>query len=277
LNFIKCHFSYLLPNSRKYLNRKEDKLIEKDESTYIAQIGKKSELREVMDAHERSVSLGYQINDTETITLQDRLKPGFQLDDAEAVTFQDRIKLGQEEKQTGWLKAMDGIRLALDAAGNTGQFIRYANMKIEQHNGEIKKIKKLHEKFDEEVEMLQSQKLEKIIPDEDALVTMDVHTITSMLNQLLLGKRNSKSKLKKLEDDCSFVERELEHQELQIEDVRQLIKEFQYQKNSSSHNANEINAVKTIKYELHYLSRDNDVDKLSNAIDVLTSSLYAKY
>ena len=150
-------------------------------------------------------------------------------------------------------------------------------MKIEQHNEEIIKIKKLHEKFDEEVEMLQSQKLEKIIPDEDALVTMDVHTITSMLNQLLLGKRNSKSKLKKLEDNCSIVERELEYQELQIEDVRELIKEFQYQENSSSLKANEINALKTIKIELLHLSKDRNVDKLSNAIDVLSSSLDTKY
>jgi len=212
-----------------------------------------------MDAQQRSVSLGFKINETET------------------VTFQDRIKPKQIEKQTGWLEAMRAIRWALDAAGNTGQFIRFANLKIEQHNDEIKNIKKLHDKFDKEVEMLKSQKLEKIIPDKNTLVTMDVHTITSMLNQLLLGKRNSKSKLKKLEDDCSLAERELEYQELQIEDVRQLIKEFQYQENSYSHKANEINALKTIKNELHYLSKDKNVDKLSNAVDVLASSLDVKY
>jgi len=125
--------------------------------------------------------------------------------------------------------------------------------------------------------MLQSQKLEKIIPDKNTLVTMDVPTITSMLNQLLLGKRNSKSKLKKLEDNCSLVEKELEYQELQIEDVRELIKEFQYQENISSLKANEIKALRTIKIELQYLSKDRDVDKLSNAINVLASSLDAKY
>ena len=212
-----------------------------------------------MDAQERSVSLGFQINDSET------------------VTFQDRLKLKQKEKQTGLLQAMRAIRWALDAAGNTGQYIKYTNMKIEQHNEEIKNIKKLHDKFDKEVEMLQSQKLENIFPDKNTLVTMDIPAITSMLNQLLLGKRNSKSKLKKLEDDCSLVERELDYQELQIEDVRQLIKETQYQKNSSSHESNEIIALKTIKYELDYLSKDKDVHILSNAIDVLASSLDAKY
>jgi len=258
LNLIRLFGSYLLAGTRRYLNRKEDRVISKDESFYIAEIGKKSEIRDVMDAQERSVSLGFQINDSET------------------VTFQDRLKLKQKEKQTGLLQAMRAIRWALDAAGNTGQYIRYTNMKIEQHNEEIKNIKKLHDKFDKEVDMLKSQKLEKIILDKNSLVTMDVRTITSMLNQLLLGKRNSKSKLKKLEDNCSLVERELEYQELQIEDVRQLIKEFQYQKNSSSHKANEINALKTIKDELHYLSKDKDVDKLSNAIDVLASSLDAK-
>jgi len=121
------------------------------------------------------------------------------------------------------------------------------------------------------------QNCPKIIPDKNTLVTMDVQTITSMLNQLLLGKRNSKSKLKELEDECSFVEKELEHQELQIEDVRQIIKEFQYQQNSSSLKHKEIDALKTIKNELHHLSKDNDVHKLSNAIDVLASSLDAKY
>jgi len=212
-----------------------------------------------MDAQQRSVSLGFQLNDTQS------------------VNFQDRIKQKQKQKETGWLEAMKAIRWALDAAGNTGQYIRYTNMKIGQHNEEIKSIKKLHDKFDKEVEMLKSQKLEKIIPDKNTLLTMDVHTITSMLNQLLLGKRNSKSKLKKLEDDCSLVERELDYQELQIEDVRQLIKEFQYQKINSSHESIEINALKTIKNELHYLSKDKNVDKLSNAVDVLASSLDVKY
>ena len=125
--------------------------------------------------------------------------------------------------------------------------------------------------------MLQSQELEKIIPDKNTLVTMDIPTITSMLNQLLLGKRNSKSKLKELEDNCSLVEKELEYQELQIEDVRELIKEFQYQENISFHKANEINALKTIKNELDHLSKDRNVDKLSNAIDVLASSRVTKY
>jgi len=259
LNFISFRCSYLLAGPRKYLNRKEDRVISKDDSTFIAEVGKKSEIRDVMDAQQRSVSLGFQLNDTET------------------VTFQDRIKLQQQEKKTGWIEARKAIRWALDAAGNTGQYIRYTNMKIDQHNEEIKNIKKLHEKFDIEVEQLQSQKLAKIIPDKNALVTMDVQTITSMLNQLLLGKRNSKSKLKELEDECSFVEKELEYQELQIEDVRQIIKEFQYQQNSSSLKHKEIDALKTIKNELHHLSKDNDVHKLSNAIDVLASSLDAKY
>jgi len=259
LNLIRSLSNNLLPNTRKYLNRKEDKVISNDELTYTAEIGNKSELRDVMNAQQRSVTLGFQLNDTET------------------VAFQDRIKLKQKEKQTGWLEAMKSIRWALDAAGNTGQYIRYTNMKIEQHNEEINNIKKLHDKFDKEVELLQSQELEKIIPDKKTLVTMDIPTITSMLNQLLLGKRNSKSKLKKLEDNCSIVERELEHQELQIEDVRELIKEFQYQENRSSLKANEINALKTIKIELLHLSKDRNVDELSNAIDVLSSSLVAKY
>ena len=259
LNLMRFFSSFTLANTRKYLNRKEDKVITNDESTYIAKIGKKSELRDVMDVHVRSFSLGLTANDTESIM------------------FQDRLKLKQKEKPTGWLGTKKSIRWALDAAGNTGQFIKYTNMKIEQHNDEIQNIKKLHDKFDREVEMLQSQKLEQIFPDKKTLGRMDIREITSMLNQLLLGKRNSKSKLKKLEDNCSLVERELEYQEFQIEDFRQLIKEFQYQKINSSHESIEINALNTIKNELDYLSKDKNVDKLSNAIDVLASSLDVKY
>jgi len=205
----------------------------------------------------RSVSLGLTKNETESIN------------------FKDRLKLKHKEKQSGWIEAMKAIRWALDAAGNTGQFIRYTNMKIDQHNEEIKQIKKLQDKFDGEVEMLQHEKLEKIILNKNSLVTMDVRTITSMLNQLLLGKRNSKSQLKKLEDSCSLVEKELEYQEFQIEDVRQLLKEFQHQKIRPSQKSEEFNALKTIKNELHNLSKEKDVDKLSNAIDVLASSLEA--
>ena len=257
LNLMRFFSSFTLANTRKYLNRKEDKVITNDESTYIAEIGKKSEFRDVMDVHERSFSLGLTVNDTESIM------------------FQDRLKLKQKEKPTAWLGTKKSLRWALDAAGNTGQFIKYTNMKIEQHNDEIQNIKKLHDKFDREVEMLQSQKLEQIFPDKKTLGRMDIREITSMLNQLLLGKRNSKSKLKKLEDNCSLVERELEYQEFQIEDVRRLIKEFLHQKTIPSQKPKEINALKIIKTELHNISKEKDMDKLSNAIDVLASSLDA--
>jgi len=136
LNLIRFISSYLLANTRKYLNRKEDKIITKDDLTYIAEIGKESELREVMEHPQRSVSLGLTVNDTESIMVQDRLK----------------LKLKPNEKQTGWSGAMMSLRWALDAAGNTGQFIKYANMKIGQHNEEINHIKKLQDKFDKEVE-----------------------------------------------------------------------------------------------------------------------------
>ncbi len=122
MDFISFPSRYILASTRRYLNRKEDRIISKDDSTFVVEIGKKSELRDVMDAQKRSVTLGFQLNDSETIA------------------FHDRIKLKQKEKTTGWLEAMKSIRWALDAAGNTGQYIRYTNMKIEQHNEEIKNI-----------------------------------------------------------------------------------------------------------------------------------------
>jgi hypothetical protein len=188
------------------------------------------------------------------------------------VTFGTQLKQKVQEKKPGYVAAKEGIRWALDAAGNTGQYIRYVNMKIDKHQQQITHIKKLHEKFDREIQLLQSENLEKINLDQNKLASLDTKTITATLDQLLLGKRSTKTKLRTLESELAVAEKELELQERQIEDVRENLKKTHHEGRNIFEKANEISTLKIIKAELQNLSKDNDVSKLSNAVDVLVSS-----
>jgi hypothetical protein len=230
---------------RKYLNRIEDRVIPKDESTYITKIGRKLEVKDVMDIDDRYV------------------------------TFGNQIRRRVNEKKSGYLATKEGIRWALDAAGNTGQYIRYVNMKIDKHQKQINHVKHLQQRFDREVADLQTERLEKINPNFDLNKT-DAKSVTSVIDQLLLSKRNTKIKLRKLENECALAEKELEQQEIQIEEVRGYVKENNSNQNSFDQ-ANETKALKIIKDELQYLGKNNDVNKLSNAIDIVISSYDSKF
>ena len=232
---------------RKYINRIENRIIPKDDYSYIAEIGQQIEIKDIMDVENRYI------------------------------TFGNQLKKKVQEKQSPYLATKEGIRWALDAAGNTGQYIKYVNMKIDKHQAQINHIKQLHEKFDQEIAQLQSQKLEKLPLDKASLEKLDSKSITTVLDQLLLVKRNTKFKLKKLENECSIAEKELEQQEIQIHEVREHLKETQSQGANTFDIVSEIAALKIIKEEIHHLSRENDVKKLSDAIDIVVSSLNSKY
>ena len=189
------------------------------------------------------------------------------------VTFGNQLKKQVQEKKPGYVAVKEGIRYALDAAGNTGQYIKYVNMKIDKHQQQINHIKQLHDKFDREIQSLQSENLQKINLDKKNLAHLDVKTISRALDQLLLGKRNTKMKLRTLESELSVLEKELEQQEMQIEDVRADLKKTDYKGRSTLEKANEISTLKVIKQELKNLGKDNDVSKLSDAIGDLASSL----
>lgn len=189
------------------------------------------------------------------------------------VTFGNQLRQKVQEKKPGYVATKEGIRWALDAAGNTGQYIRYVNMKIDKHQQQINHIKDLHEKFDREIELLQSENLEKIHLDKNNLSHLDVKSITRSLDQLLLGKRNTKTRLRTLESELAIAEKELEQQERQIEDVRENLKKTGYSEKSTYGVSNELSTLKIIKEELQNLGKENDVSKLSHAIDILASSL----
>ena len=193
------------------------------------------------------------------------------------VTFGKQLRKQVQEKQPGYIAAKEGIRWALDAAGNTGQYIRYVNMKIDKHQQQIDHIKELHDKFDREIQLLQHDNLEKLELDKIKLAKLDIKEITRTLDQLLLGKRNTKTKLRTLESELAIAEKELEQQERQIEDVREFLKKNNQDGRNTFNKSNDLTALKIIKEQLQILRKDNDVSKLSNAIDTLASSLDSKY
>ena len=82
----------------------------------------------------------------------------------------------------------------------------------------------------------------------------------------------TKTKLITLESQLGIAEKELEQQERQIEDVRENLNKTHHERSNIFERENEISTLSVIKKELQNLGKDNDVSKLSAAIDDLASS-----
>ena len=138
-----------------------------------------------------------------------------------SVTFGDEL---QEGPKTPFESIKEEARNAMDAAGNTGQYIRFVNRHIDNQRREIDKIKKIQEKFDHEIDLLQSNrsKIESI--NKKLTPKNSVKTITESLHQLLLEKGITKSKLDTLKNEIVSVEDELQQQETQIEQASDHLK-----------------------------------------------------
>lgn len=223
--------------SKKFLNRK-DQVFDKDEWSYLEKRGPKLKIQDVMDVEDRNI------------------------------TFARKL----EKPKTKFEDTKEGIRWALDAAGNTGQLIKYFNLSIENQKEQIENLKKAHDKFDREIAMLQSYKLEKIDFDKKSLAQMDIRQITELFNQLLLQKRITKTKLRNMKKELTSIENELQWQEKDIEYVRSHITARIFSGNESMILLDELEAIQTIKEELDMLSAKYDVEKLTNAIEVVISS-----
>ena len=138
-----------------------------------------------------------------------------------SITFGDKKEDGPK---TVLQIVKEEARNAMDAAGNTGQYIRFVNKHIDKQRDEIEKIKQIQERFDHEIDLLQSNgsKIESI--NKKLLPSHDLKTITESLHQLLLEKGITKSKLDSLKGEITSVEDDLQVQEKQIEDVSEQLK-----------------------------------------------------
>ncbi len=82
-----------------------------------------------------------------------------ELDLLDALEIQERsITFSKKpEIPTGTKAVKELTRWAFDAAGNTGPYIKYFNMHLAEQNSQIKQMKKMKEKFDLEIQNLQSK------------------------------------------------------------------------------------------------------------------------
>ena len=192
--------------ARKFINRQEKRGLD---------------AKKVVSAEDEWANIGGDVKDVET-------KIETKIEAADAMDVLDRsITFGAKEEQgpkTGLEIVRVEARNAMDAAGNTGQYIRFVNKHIEKQKEEIEKIKKIQEKFDHEIDLLQSNrsKIESI--HKKLSPNQDVKTITETMHQLLLEKGITKSKLDTLKNEITSVEDELQNQEKQIEDVSEQLK-----------------------------------------------------
>lgn len=168
---------------------------------------------------------------------------------ADAMDVLDRsITFGDEQDEgpkTAFETLKEEARNAMDAAGNTGQYIKFVNRHIDNQRREIDKIKQIKEKFDHEIDLLQSNRSKidsinkKLSPDNN------VKTVTESLHQLLLEKGITKSKLDTLKNEIVAVEEDLKQQEKQIEDASEHLKKKNMIKGSTENEKNMKNELES--------------------------------
>ena len=192
--------------------------------------------------------------------------PALEAKDAMDVQERDITFSKKEALKTSFEKVKEGTRNAMDAAGNTGQYIKFVNKHIDNQKKEIDKIKKIKEKFDQEVELLQSHNPNLMKLDVDSLENFDIKTVSKYLQQLLQEKGFTKKKLNNLKDVIDNVEDELENQENQIDGLNQ---ELESKKLEDHANGKDPENIKT---ELNLLAEKFGVNNLSDVFDMVKSA-----
>ncbi len=148
-------------------------------------------------------------------------EPALEIKDAMDIQKRSIILSKNDLPKTTSQRVKEGTRNAMDAAGNTGQYIKFVNTHIDKQKKEIDKIKKIKEKFDQEIELLQSHNPNLLKLDVDSLDNFDNKVVSKYLQQLLQQKVLTKKKLNDLKSVIENVEDELQNQESQIKGLDQ--------------------------------------------------------
>jgi hypothetical protein len=217
--------------TRRYINREEtgkNKISAEDEWAHLTDIPDENKKLEISDA----------------LDVQDRI-----------ITFGNQ----EQEPKTRFDAVKKEARLVMDAAGNTGQYIRFVKSHIDNQKKEIDKIKKIKEKFDQQIRLLQSPTVNWEEIEKKPIAEQDVKTVTDYLQQILKEKNLTKKKLDILKDEITLVEEELEQEEEQIEKINDEI----LQKKDEQ--------TKLLKNELNQLIEKYGIKNFSDALDEIKS------
>jgi len=193
-------------------------------------------------------------------------EPALEIKDAMDIQKRSIILSKNDLRKTTFERVKEGTRNAMDAAGNTGQYIKFVNRHIDKQKKEIDKIKKIKEKFDQEIELLQSHNPNLLKLDVDSLDNFDNKEVSKYLQQLLQEKVHTKKKLNNLKNVIENVEDELQNQESQIKGLDQELESKQLEEQ-----ANRKDSV-IIKTELNLLVEKFGIDNLSNVFDMVKSA-----
>jgi len=246
---------------RKYLNRTRrdsSDVSAEDEWQHITDNVEEPalEIKDPMDIQNRNI----------TISKNEVPKTTLEIKDAMDIQNRNIILSKNEVPKTTLERVKESTRDAMDAAGNTGQYIRFVNTHIDKQKKEIDKIKKIKEKFDIEIELLQSHNPNLLKLDVDSLDNFDNKVVSKYLDQLLQEKGITKKKLNSLKNVIENVEDELQNQESQIKGLNQELESKQLEER-----ANEKDSV-IIKTELNSLVEKFGINNLSDVFDMVKSA-----
>jgi hypothetical protein len=123
-----------------------------------------------------------------------------------------------EKTPTHWERTKDATRNAMDRAGNTSQYMKYVNEHFVKQHSKIQEIKKLHDKFDQEVRLLRNSNDNS---DDSSTTSEDKNNqnLINVKNSLLKEKNITSTYLNELKKEILKTEKNLQSLENQVNDV----------------------------------------------------------
>jgi len=124
-----------------------------------------------------------------------------------------------EKQQTHWERTQDATRNALDKAGNTSQYMKYVNEHMQKQHSEIKRIKKLQEQFDQEVNLLTNYTQNNVTDTSDSTNNPNKQNLSNLKNSLLKERTIAGKYLNQLKNEILSTEKNLQKLDEQLQDV----------------------------------------------------------
>ena len=171
--------------TRKYIDRKNQNDLKNNEWNIIVDSNKDIDRRNVFEAKTQKIFLNSEL----------------------------------EKNQTNWDKTKDATRNALDRAGNTSQYMKYVNDHMTKQHSEINRIKKLHEKFNQEINLLQNNISNNVNDTLDKKKNSDKQNLYTLKHSLLDEKTTIGTYLNQLRDEILRTEKNLQTLDEQLQDV----------------------------------------------------------